>query len=154
MICPCDFITYGFPTPEAHTVEKYSLQKDGQKKTQRSRNLTMAINGELAKGLQARRLVLIADCLSEDVMRSWRMSKECSGEWTYPFLRFARSVFMPDCSELANPTSRQPRQSQARNGGQDTSGGSEETLEWPARSAEEQYEWEEPRVTEVTRQIG
>ena len=37
-----------FPTPEAHTVEKYSLQKDGQKKTQRSRNLTaMAINGEL-----------------------------------------------------------------------------------------------------------
>jgi hypothetical protein len=37
-----------YPTPEAHTVEKYSLQKDGQKKTQRSRNLTaMAINGEL-----------------------------------------------------------------------------------------------------------
>jgi len=30
-------------------VEKYSLQKDGQKKTQRSRNLTaMAINGELS----------------------------------------------------------------------------------------------------------
>ena len=39
-----------YPTPEAHTVEKYSLQKDGQKKTQRSRNLTaMAINGELGK---------------------------------------------------------------------------------------------------------
>ena len=38
-----------YPTPEAHTVEKYSLQKDGQKKTQRSRNLTaMAINGELS----------------------------------------------------------------------------------------------------------
>ena len=37
-----------YPTPEAHTVEKYSLQKDGQKRTQRSRNLTaMAINGEL-----------------------------------------------------------------------------------------------------------
>ena len=48
-------------------------------------------------------------------------------------------------SELANPTSRQPRQSQARNGGQDTSGGSEET-QWPARPGEEQYEWEEPRV--------
>ena len=30
--------------------------------------------------------------------------------------------------ELAHPTSRQPRQSQARNGGQDTSGGSEEEL--------------------------
>ena len=46
-----------FPTPEAHTVEKYSLQKDGQKKTQRSRNLTaMAINGELStwSTLQAR----------------------------------------------------------------------------------------------------
>ena len=38
-----------YPTPEAHTVEKYSLQKDGQQKTQRSRNLTaMAINGELS----------------------------------------------------------------------------------------------------------
>ena len=42
-----------YPTPEAHTVEKYSLQKDGQKKTQRSRNLTaMAINGELAEGMR------------------------------------------------------------------------------------------------------
>jgi len=76
--------------------------------------------------------------------------------------------------ELANPTSRQPRQSQARNGRQDTSGGSEEELantprgrfeqceseskeerrtccesshtQWPARPGEEQYEWEEPRV--------
>ncbi len=37
-----------YPTPAAHTVEKSSLQKDGQQKTQRSRNLTaMAINGEL-----------------------------------------------------------------------------------------------------------
>ena len=50
--------------------------------------------------------------------------------------------------ELAHPTSRQPRQSQARNGGQDTSGGSEDTR-WPARPGEEQYEWEEPRVTEI-----
>ena len=50
-----------------------------------------------------------------------------------------------DDKELANPTSRQPRQSQARNGGQDTSGGSEDTR-WPARPGEEQYEWEEPRV--------
>ena len=42
-----------YPTPEAHTVEKYSLQKDGQKKTQRSRNLTaMATNGELAEGMR------------------------------------------------------------------------------------------------------
>jgi len=50
-----------------------------------------------------------------------------------------------DDKELANPTSRQPRQSQARNGRQDTSGGSEDT-QWPARPGEEQYEWEEPRV--------
>ena len=57
------------------------------------------------------------------------------------------------CSELANPTSRQPRQSQARNGGQDTSGGSEGT-QWPARPGEEQYEWEEPRVTEAQSQLG
>ncbi len=55
--------------------------------------------------------------------------------------------------ELANPTSRQPRQSQARNGGQDTSGGSEDT-QWPARPGEEQYEWEEPRVTEAQSQLG
>ena len=57
------------------------------------------------------------------------------------------------CSELAHPTSRQPRQSQARNGGQDTSGGSEDTR-WPARPGEEQYEWEEPRVTEAQSQLG
>ena len=55
--------------------------------------------------------------------------------------------------ELANPTSRQPRQSQARNGGQDTSGGSEDT-QWPARPGEEQYEWEEPRVTEAQSFVG
>ncbi len=35
--------------------------------------------------------------------------------------------------ELAHPTSREPRQSQARNGGQDTSGGSEEDLGDSAR---------------------
>ncbi len=58
-----------------------------------------------------------------------------------------------DGKELANPTSRQPRQSQARNGGQDTSGGSEDT-QWPARPGEEQYEWEEPRVTEAQSQLG
>ena len=104
-------------------------------------------------------------------------------------------------SELANPTSRQPRQSQARNGGQDTSGGSEEEVangkdercrrrqdrdgddtgriseqkeeeqsilrsevegccgdtratQWPARPREEQYEWEEPRVTEIESKLG
>ncbi len=48
-------------------------------------------------------------------------------------------------AELAHTASREPRQSQARNGGQDTSGGSEDTR-WPARPREEQYEWEEPRV--------
>jgi len=47
--------------------------------------------------------------------------------------------------ELAHPASREPRQPQARNGGQDIGGGSEDT-QWPARPGEEQYEWEEPRV--------
>jgi len=46
---------------------------------------------------------------------------------------------------LAHTASREPRQSQARNGGQDIGGGSEDTR-WPARPGEEQYEWEEPRV--------
>ena len=55
--------------------------------------------------------------------------------------------------ELANPASREPRQSQARNGGQDTGGGSEDTR-WPARPGEEQYEWEEPRVTEAQCELG
>jgi len=56
-------------------------------------------------------------------------------------------------AELANPTSRQPRQSQARNGGQDTSGGSKDT-QWPARPGEEQYVWEEPRVIEAQSFMG
>ena len=55
--------------------------------------------------------------------------------------------------QLGNPASREPRQSQARNGGQDTSGGSEDT-QWPARPGEEQYEWEEPRVTEAIGKLG
>lgn len=104
-------------------------------------------------------------------------------------------------TELAHTASREPRQSQARNGGQDTSGGSEEELgntareglegcrtkgevggeseatsgegcefassfkhamspyhggatRWPARPGEEQYEWEEPRVTEAQSELG
>jgi DNA (cytosine-5)-methyltransferase 1 len=55
--------------------------------------------------------------------------------------------------QLAHTASREPRQSQARNGGQDTSGGSEETR-WPARPGDEQYEWEEPRVTEAQSELG
>ena len=55
--------------------------------------------------------------------------------------------------ELAHPASREPRQSQARNGGQDIGGGSEAT-QWPARPGEEQYEWEEPRVTEAQSELG
>ena len=51
----------------------------------------------------------------------------------------------PRDRELAHTASREPRQSQARNGGQDIGGGSEEPR-WPARPGEEQYEWEEPRV--------
>jgi DNA (cytosine-5)-methyltransferase 1 len=90
--------------------------------------------------------------------------------------------------QLANPASGQPGESQARNGGQDIRGGSEEELgdtarldgkqsngetdqvrraceedrgssdvrgtEWPARPGEEQYEWEEPRVTEAQSELG
>ena len=55
--------------------------------------------------------------------------------------------------QLAYPASWQPRQSQARNGGQDTGGGSEET-QWPARPGEEQNAWEEPRVTEAQSELG
>jgi len=86
---------------------------------------------------------------------------------------------------LAHTASRQPRQSQARNGGQDIGGGSEEELadsarddvegrdtrqgevqlgrgcprysqqtRWPARPGEEQYAWEEPRVTEAQSELG
>jgi DNA (cytosine-5)-methyltransferase 1 len=65
-----------------------------------------------------------------------------------------RSVTSTDSgTELAHTASREPRQSQARNGGQDTSGGSEDT-QWPARPGEEQYEWEEPRVTEAQSELG
>ena len=53
-----------------------------------------------------------------------------------------------ESDELADPASREPRQPQAWNGGQDIGGGSEDT-QWPARPGEEQYEWEEPRVTEI-----
>ena len=107
--------------------------------------------------------------------------------------------------ELADPASREPRQSQARNGRKDTSGGSAEKCDgdlyckscgllvfggcgcshgemqcgecgewtypfyyelpedgcqycgsdyWPARPGEEQYEWEEPRVTEAQSELG
>jgi DNA (cytosine-5)-methyltransferase 1 len=84
--------------------------------------------------------------------------------------------------ELAHPASREPRQSQARNGRKDTGGGSEEELaysvggrfeqceskcekedfvsqgsketQWPSRPGEEQYEWEEPRVTEAQSELG
>ena len=55
--------------------------------------------------------------------------------------------------ELADPASGQSGESQARNGRQDISGGSEDTR-WPARPGEEQYEWEEPRVTEAQSELG
>jgi len=58
-----------------------------------------------------------------------------------------------ESDEVGNSASREPRQSQARNGGQDIGGGSEATR-WPARPGEEQYEWEEPRVTEAQSELG
>ena len=80
-------------------------------------------------------------------LRPHRGSENCEGEQSEVLGERLES------DELANPTSRQPRQSQARNGGQDTSGGSEDT-QWPARPGEEQYEWEEPRVTEAQSELG
>ena len=55
--------------------------------------------------------------------------------------------------ELAYTASREPRQSQARNGGKDIGGGSAD-IRWPSRPGEEQYEWEEPRVTEAQSELG
>ena len=77
--------------------------------------------------------------------RPHRGSENCEGEQS----EVLRERLESD-AELAHPTSRQPRQSQARNGGQDTSGGSEDT-QWPARPGEEQYAWEEPRVVGDTK---
>ena len=118
-------------------------------------------------------------------LRPHRGRENCEGEQSEVLGERLESY-----DELANPTSRQPRQSQARNGGQDTSGGSEEELadsercgsaesmqlnadlftkpsgcdreegqelgqtQWPARPGEEQYEWEEPRVTEAQSKLG
>jgi len=128
--------------------------------------------------------------------RPHRGSENCEGEQSEVLGERLESD-----AELANPTSRQPRQSQTWNGGQDTSGGSEEELgnasrqgslecgeqgevgseseitsgercesspsiehamsahhggatQWPARPGEEQYEWEEPRVTEAQPFVG
>jgi len=53
---------------------------------------------------------------------------------------------------VAESTSGEPRESQARDGRQGTSGRSEETR-WPSRPGEQQYEWEPPR-TVVTRLGG
>ena len=55
--------------------------------------------------------------------RPHRGSENCEGEQSEVLGERLESD-----EELANSTSRQPRQSQARNGGQDTSGGSEEEL--------------------------
>jgi DNA (cytosine-5)-methyltransferase 1 len=129
-------------------------------------------------------------------LRPHRGSENCEGEQSEVLGERLESD-----AELANPTSRQPRQSQTWNGGQDTSGGSEEELgnasrqgslecgeqgevgseseitsgercesspsiehamsahhggatQWPARPGEEQYEWEEPRVTEAQPFVG
>ncbi len=80
-------------------------------------------------------------------LRPHRGSENCEGEQSEVLGERLES------DELAHTASREPRQSQAWNGGQDTSGGSEET-QWPARPGEEQYEWEEPRVTEAQSELG
>jgi len=94
---------------------------------------------------QRKRVFILGNSTSK---RPHRGSENCEGEQSEVLGERLESD-----AELANPTSRQPRQSQARNGGQDTSGGSEDT-QWPARPGEEQYEWEEPRVTEAQSFVG
>ncbi len=84
-------------------------------------------------------------CGSEELgnstsLRPHRGSENCEGEQSEVLGERLESD-----AELADSASRESRQSQARNRGQDTSGGSEDT-QWPARPGEEQYEWEEPRV--------
>ena len=113
-----------------------------------------------------------------------RESKRADRPANVPSIRGCKEGGEP--TELAHPASREPRQSQARNGGQDIGGGSEEELadtrnkgsssaggesqhkgaikqsfhnfsegtRWPARPGEEQYEWEEPRVTEAQSELG
>ena len=93
---------------------------------------------------QRKRVFILGNTAS---LRPHRGSENCEGEQSEVLGERLES------DELANPKSRQPRQSQARNGGQDTSGGSEDT-QWPARPGEEQYEWEEPRVTETQSKLG
>ena len=80
--------------------------------------------------------------------RPHRGSENCEGEQSEVLGERLESD-----AELADSASRESRQSQARNRGQDTSGGSEDT-QWPARPGEEQYEWEEPRVTEAQSGLG
>ena len=83
--------------------------------------------------------------------------KEC-GEWTYPFYYDLPEDGCQHCgAELANPTSarkhgelRDFKQEKSRNNEHDCNG---ETA-WPARPGEEQYEWEEPRVTEAQSELG
>jgi DNA (cytosine-5)-methyltransferase 1 len=112
--------------------------------------------------------------------RSRGGSEDCEGEQSEVLGERLESD-----GELANPASGQPGESQARNGREDTGGGSEEELansegddeqrrdlrqgevqlgrgcsrdgestRRPARPGEEQYEWEEPRVTEAQSELG
>ena len=58
-----------------------------------------------------------------------------------------------ECSSWPTPRAGNPGSRKPGTRGQDTSGGSEEA-QWPARPGEEQYEWEEPRVTEAQSELG
>ena len=79
--------------------------------------------------------------------RPHRGSENCEGEQSEVLGERLESD-----EELANPTNMRRKQTQ-RQGGQDFRRGSEDT-QWPARPGEEQYEWEEPRVTEVIGKLG
>ena len=94
---------------------------------------------------QRKRVFILARLGNPPGERPRRGRENCEGEQSE-----VPGAGLESDGELAHPASREPRQSQARNGGQDTGGGSEETR-WPARPGEEQYEWEEPRVVADTK---
>ena len=139
-----------FPTPTA-LEEKYRIGGN----TQASKNLTaMARRGELNSNWATPNTMDYMETRSaegvEKIASGARKGRKRSSNLREQVDKKTCDIY----KQLNWPTaSREPRQSQARNGGQDTSGGSEDTR-WAARPGEEQYEWEEPRVTEAQSELG
>ena len=99
---------------------------------------------------QRKKLALHTEGAEIFILGNSTSKRSCRGSKDIP--SFQPEVSGQGSQDVAKSKSGQPRQSQARNGWQDISGGSQETR-WPARPGEEQYEWESPR-TVVTRLGG